>query len=707
VSRTAGCGNWGRWPALLGVAALGIALFWWTPQADGSSPASSAAAQRQGAANHVFVWATTGGGRRLGRPHRAAVRIRWRGKVIGRAKTGVRGIAVVKLKRAPRRFSVEVSNGVFRGHRPKRVSGTLRARVSNYRGGPVYVNPATTLVHYYASLHPKLPLRKARNRVAAFLRLPRGHDLEAAMVSSASFNGRRYLRRARRAGGLDAYSRGLARRIDRRRRGGQARVSAAESPETLGALASLSQSISNYSGLFRAISGVSGALGIVNTALSLAGATPLDNEVDELANEMGQLLQEMQVIENDLEAIHSQVSKLSQQDAEGTYSILAKQQSELIGQIEEAQTRWTAIANLGAQISCPSGTANCPEAEPVQQVCAASPASADCVKLETMYTGLGGFVEFMANAGLTDYSKARGFADAIGDQGLIKYASLSTAAGERFYDSEKSALAVAGADYYLAQLSLLISLIGTYQTAPTVAIPVVNIELGLAGLTEDTRTLPAQVPRVMPSTNLIDTNTGLMWQTQIAANTVLSGAAIPLLPTFYMLGLKSVHGATPWQMAGAGTFHYNDGWISHDGSLKVPRTLGENAPAKLGSRIWKPAPQKALEGLLAESSYDDLVAAGFSPDLFTVIREKALGGLVYNALFVATLPGNGAPSEFDSKDAALYGGLFNFRDSKPSPDLGMVEIGELDDTSLNYLMERTPYGSECWYYAQPGKPPSC
>ena len=217
MSSTTTCGR-GNWrPVLLALAVLSVALLCWVPRAHGASPAASAASQRQGAANQVFVWATTGGGRRLARPHRALVRIRSHGKVIGRARTGIRGIAIVRLKRAPRQFSVQVSGGVFKGQRPKHVGGSLRTRVSGYRGGPVYVNPATTLLYYYASLHPKRSLRKDANHVASFLRLPVGHDLEADMISSASFNGRRYLRRARRAGGLDVYSRAQARRVDVKR----------------------------------------------------------------------------------------------------------------------------------------------------------------------------------------------------------------------------------------------------------------------------------------------------------------------------------------------------------------------------------------------------------------------------------------------------------------------------------------------------------
>ena len=722
------------------LAVISVALLCWAPRAHGASPAASAASQRQGAANQVFVWATTGGGRRLARPHRALVRIRSHGKVIGRARTGIRGIAIVRLKRAPRQFSVQVSGGVFKGQRPKRVGGSLRARVSGYRGGPVYVNPATTLLYYYALLHPKRPLRKDANHVASFLRLPAGHDLEADMISSASFNGRRYLRRARRAGGLDVYSRAQARRVDVKR----ARASSIESSGALGTLASLSSSLNTYSGLFRAISSVSGALSIVNTTMTLAGVSPLDNEISELSQEMGQLLQEMQVVTNDLDAIRTQVTKLSQQDAEGTYAVLVRQQTTLMGQIDEARTIWVAIANLGAQISCPNGTANCPEAKPVKQVCAAAKAEKDskteasCTKLEGMYTGRSGFVEVMQTAGLTDYSKARGLAAAIGDNGLIKYASLATASGQRFYSSAQSALAVAGADYYLTQLSLLISLIGAYQTAPTIATPTANIELGLGGATEAARPLPAQVPSVLPSANVIDISTGMMWQAQLAAKAVLSssewvtcpenaqegggvlGGIGPALCLRYQYpGLTASRGATPWQMAKVSRFTYlpQEGinparWVAvewsggAEGFVGLPATVGDDAPTSLGYEDWKPAPQKALEGLAAGTSFEAMRQAGFSYKLFvTEERGTPLSGEGENLSVadVLTLPGNGAPAEFNFPN---YAGYFNFKAGDVGVGMYYVE-DRLRELGANYLMERTPAASECWYYAPPEKPASC
>jgi hypothetical protein len=606
-----------RRPALLALAAASGALLWATP-AHGASVTASASAQRQGAAKRVFVWATSGGGRRLGRPHRALVRIRSHGKVIGRARTGIRGIAIVKLKRAPRRFSVEVSGGVFRGQRPKHVGGSLRARVSGYRGGSVYVNPATTLVYYYASLHPKRSLRKDSNRVAAFLRLPPGHDLEADMVSSASFNGRRYLRRARRAGGLDVYSRALARRVDAKR----ARASSIEASGTLGTLASLSNSLNTYSGLFRALSSVSGALSIVNTTMTLAGVSPLNNQLNELSEEMGQLLQEMQVVMNELGALRTQVEDLSAQDAAGTFATLKGQHWTLMSEIKRAAVKWVEIANLGTQISCPNGTANCPEAKPVKQVCATTESSvikAECAELKSRYTGPEEFLEYMKEHRLADFTEAESLASAIGPDGLIKYGSLASAAGQRFYTSEQSAAAVASAEYYVTQLSLLISLVGAYKTAPTIEAPVGGWERELAEVTEKARELPRQIPSVLPSANVIDTSTGLMWQAQLAPNAIISSSGYGLCPEnpsigggipgleapapcakYQYPGLTALYGATPWEMANAGTFRY----LPPNGDVPAlwkpsrwrffrpwAKTRRRTSPMKIGSplrkRRWK------------------------------------------------------------------------------------------------------------------------
>lgn len=679
----------------------------------------AAAAERQNVPKRVFVWATTGGGAELGRPQRALVRIRSRGKLLGQARTGARGIAIVRLRRTPpRRFSVEVRGGILRGgHRVKRIDGALRARVSGYRRQSVYVNPATTLAYFYKAQHPRLSERRVRNRVRRFLRLPRRHGIAAGLRSTPFFDGRRYIAAARRGGGLDRYSRALAATIGKgkgrsfatrrkRVRDDAAGASALES-ESLGGLAGLSQSLGAYRGIFGAIGGVSGALSIVNTVMSLSGVSPLDQEVDQLNKEMGELLASMHYVEGELKRISGQIESARQEGAEDTYATLKGQQDTLMGSIDAARVHWEKIANLGAQISCPNGTESCPEAQPVEATCSASPTRADCEELKDLYSGAGGLIEILSNRGLTDYSTAHSLARAIGDDGLIEHGSRATVASVRFYGSEQSAEAVSAADYYLTQLSLLISLIGAYQTAPATAISAANLETDLEGITEVTRPLPGLVPRLLPATNLLDTGTGLIWQTQIAANTVLKGTAAPFLPPYYLAGLHSVHGASAWEMASAGGFRYDDGWIASDGSLKAPRTLGEGAPGKLGGGDWKPAPENALNGLLAaETNYEDLVKAGFAPQLFTPVQARVFGGLVYDAQFVATLPGDGAVSDFDSKEAALYGGVFNFKDSKPKPGLGMVSTS-LDDSSLNFLMHRAPTASECWYYAQAGKPASC
>jgi|GEM_PF-2417598 len=709
----------------MGAIAAGVAL--WAllsaGQALGSPGAADAAAKRPGKGN-VVVWATTGGGRELGRPHGALVQVRSRGRTIGRARTGARGIAVVRLRRTPRRFSVHVSGGRLRGgHRVRRVRGALRTRVGGYSGQTVYANPATTLAFYYKAQHPRLSERRVRNRVRAFLRLPRGHGIGAGLRSTVYFDGRRYMARARRAGGLDRYSRALARTIGRRggkgrsfatRRGGgrrgAARASVAEA-ESLGALAELSSKLGAYRGLFGAIGGVSGALGIVNTVLALSGTSPLDAKVEELGKKMDELLADMHYVSTQLSKLDSEVAAARKEGASGTYAELKSDQDDLMGEIEVLSASWEAIANLGSQISCPNGTENCPQAKTVKEVCEADPGepiAAQCESVEDLYLGSTGLVEKLKVHGLTDFSQAHSLARAIGDDGLIEWASREGVLGVRYFKQAASREAIEASDYYLAQLSLLVSLVGAYLTSPEQDTPAVNLETELRSITEATSPLPAEVPRLLAGTNVIDTDTGLMWQTQIAANTILDGKYDGfVLPTPYYIDLHSTHGATAWEMAQAGNFHYSDGWIAGDGSLKPPRTLGPRAPSTLGSRIWRPAPANALNDLIAESSLEALLEAGFAAELFTPVKVQALGFTTYNAQFVATLPGDGATSDFtDGDTGALYGGLFNFKRSA-KPGIGVATLGKLDDMSVNFLMHRTPYHSECWYYAPVDKPQSC
>jgi hypothetical protein len=137
--------------------------------------------------------------------------------------------------------------------------------------------------------------------------------------------------------------------------------------------------------------------------------------------------------------------------------------------------------------------------------------------------------------------------------------------------------------------------------------------------------------------------------------------------------------------------------------------VGEDAPANLAYEDWQPAPQKALEGLIAGTSYAKMVEAGFSPKLFEVEEFAAkesgniVGGGSTGVADALTLPGNGAPKEFGFNN---WVGFFNFE--KGDVGVGLYEAeGRLNELSANYLMERTPAASECWYYASPEQHASC
>ena len=51
-------------------------------------------------------------------------------------------------------------------------------------------------------------------------------------------------------------------------------------------------------------------------------------------------------------------------------------------------------------------------------------------------------------------------------------------------------------------------------------------------------------------------------------------------------------------------------------------------------------------------------------------------------------------------------GYFNFKAGDVGVGMYYVE-DRLRELGANYLMERTPAASECWYYAPPEKPASC
>jgi hypothetical protein len=124
----------------------------------------------------------------------APVRVVQDGRVIGRGRTGPLGLAVVRAHGAPHAFRV-VADLPGGGHYSADV---VRRRPV----GTVFVNPVTTVadrVRRSAGVSRAEAARRTRNRLG----LPAGFDLATGPRGDAWFDGRRFLKRARTAGGRE------------------------------------------------------------------------------------------------------------------------------------------------------------------------------------------------------------------------------------------------------------------------------------------------------------------------------------------------------------------------------------------------------------------------------------------------------------------------------------------------------------------------
>lgn len=184
--------------------------------ADAAVAAKRPGARARGVERQLAGWALLDGRVRL-RGARVEVTARGGGPSLlvrgTRGRTTRHGTFAVRLAgRLPRRVVVTVSGGRA-GAAPFR--GRLRAIVARPARGVelTHVNPVTTIVAAHARLRPRAGLGRSRAAVRRILSLRPGEDLGSSLRrSGAAFDGRRFLARARRAGGVERYAAALARR---------------------------------------------------------------------------------------------------------------------------------------------------------------------------------------------------------------------------------------------------------------------------------------------------------------------------------------------------------------------------------------------------------------------------------------------------------------------------------------------------------------
>jgi hypothetical protein len=149
-------------------------------------PATAGAAERGRSASRsglIPVWAFINAGAPVAH---ARVGVMTGGKPVRQVggavwtRTNGRGVALLDVRRVPRRFTVVVRGGRANGFR---LSGPPRRVVSGYRHtAVVYVNPLTTLVAQLHAQRPRLSARRAQREVKRYFGVPQWADLVADLI---------------------------------------------------------------------------------------------------------------------------------------------------------------------------------------------------------------------------------------------------------------------------------------------------------------------------------------------------------------------------------------------------------------------------------------------------------------------------------------------------------------------------------------------
>jgi hypothetical protein len=442
---------------------------------------SAAAAARPAV---VAVWALADGDTPLAR---ARVRILKGGRPIrsgGRERTSAEGVSLMRFKRIPRRFTVEVT--------PRRgLDGRLRAVVRNYHSARVvHVNPVTTLIANLAAHRRRgrpIGLKHARREVFDVLRIPDWHDHSDLRHSDRYFDGDAYLRAARRAGGVAALNRALLRRAldDQRRafhnRGRTARAAAIDWLKLLADPAALIGEV------FKSLANLAGETAVSLTA-GKAGETALGWVLALFGlGDSGALTKaDLDQVNEALVAIGKQLTEMKGQIDRAAFTNLVHQTDRTTGQIDHATDQLALLAKLP-----PSESTKAAFAKSIVDYIGANLLDAP----EILDRSLG------SNVPLSD--------------NLIKLASRTASTRGRFFDSRDSAAVESVYAYYGAyQARLAILITDYYHAKPDIYGPSI-VEANVARLQGFVTAQAASLKPTVPAGTVVDSKTGLMWMQTI------------------------------------------------------------------------------------------------------------------------------------------------------------------------------------------------
>lgn len=454
------------------------------------------------------------------------------------------GATVFLLRRAPPRSFAIVAIGGRIGRRAFR--GRLVARVRGHRSGDfVHVNPATTLLARYRTLHPRVRERVATNRVRRFLRIDAafdlGHDVRFTRPGTLRMSGRVLVRRGQAAGGFNRYVTKLARQIHPRRKPVGPRFAprravgrraagrrAAAVASAVGAPAGSAEAIL-MSALNGALSKAASAAG--SAALSWIGSeVPFlsflsgDGQLSEIQSELNRISQQLTQLQASVNELQSSVNQLEALVTQGTFATLNQQALQLVNAVDTSVTNITGFAQ-----ATQSGSAT-PASVSAAWTAVVGNIGRDLVDVPgegTVSTLMSSYLSPPVGRGLLAWANlVPQYADVAGQQQLYttdqSYVPLRTML---LYASAEAVAAQLEALYYRTPTTYGGAGIGS-ASACTAASTTPDCQL-VAAAQSDLAAYPGEILPVLPDNALLDTQTGRMWITSVDSGASVSFSNCP------------------------------------------------------------------------------------------------------------------------------------------------------------------------------------
>jgi hypothetical protein len=467
--------------------------------------ASPAVAQQT---NVVPVWATAGGNAPLGG---AVVRVLQGHHMLREndrtrvERTSPSGVSLMSFARVPRDFTVQVTP---RG----RLGGSLKAIVHGYRPGDVvFVNPVTTMAADITGKRARggkqIGPAQARRDVDRVLGIPSWETDDDLRLAADVLDGRRYLRAARKAGGIAALDRALE------------EAAASHGSRHLfrggaGVRAPMAQAAAVGAAFERVFTELRTFAGAVGGPPTIGANLVLGWLLAGFGFGQGGPNSEVADIKTSLAALSTQVRRVEGNVALASFSSLYHETNGLIGQIDTAWRDLEALANI-------------PFSDTERKAFTAQ-LTQDIARLRDVPATLA-----------LHLNPALPLADNV-----IKAASRTLSTRNRFFDAASSDTVKGVYDYYAAAQAKLAILLTEYYHAENVRLPVsvyppAYITRAIDGIEAQVSQQAISLKPRVPDNTVIDTETGLMWARDFG--TVQLKGLVQLVPRGGLFDLELIH----------------------------------------------------------------------------------------------------------------------------------------------------------------------